>query len=148
MRPTLTTLRPTRGGGGPGRDDGSVTAFTVVVLTGVLLFLGITVDLGQALAAKVQALGEAQDAARAGAQALDLSALRSSGTVRLRPDAAAQDARAYLTQAGVAGNVVVGSDDVTVSVTRTVPTHLLTLVGISNLTVHAGTTAHAEQSTP
>jgi hypothetical protein len=125
-----------------------VTAFTVVILTGVLLFLAIAVDIGQALAAKVQALGEAQDAARAGAQALDLGALRSSGTVRLRPAAAAQDARAYLAQIGVAGTVVVGTDDITVSVTRTVPTYLLTLVGISSLTVHAGTTAHAEQSTP
>ncbi|WP_042368943.1 hypothetical protein [Streptacidiphilus neutrinimicus] len=125
-----------------------MTAFTVVVLTGLLLFLAITADLGQALAAKVQALGEAQDAARAGAQALDLGALRSSGTVRLRPDAAAQDARAYLAKVGAVGSVTVGTDTVSVAVTRTVPTHLLTLVGISSLTVHAGTTARAEQSTP
>ncbi|WP_037606738.1 hypothetical protein [Streptacidiphilus rugosus] len=125
-----------------------MTAFTVVVLIGLLLFLGITVDLGQALATKVQALGEAQDAARAGAQALDLSALRSSGTVRLRPDAAAQDARAYLYRVGVPGIVTVGTDTVSVSVTRTVPTHLLTLIGITSLTVHAGTTAHAKQSGP
>ncbi|RAG86211.1 hypothetical protein DN069_07595 [Streptacidiphilus pinicola] len=125
-----------------------MTAFTVVVLTGLLLFLGITADLGQALAAKVQALGEAQDAARAGAQALDLSALRSSGTVRLLPDGAAQDARAYLARVGVPGTVTVGADTVSVSVTQTVSTHLLTLVGITSLTVHAGTTAHAEQSAP
>jgi Flp pilus assembly protein TadG len=124
-------------------DEGSVTAFTVIAVFALLLFLGVTVDCGQALTEKVQALGQAEDAARAGAQALDIGALRDQGSIVLEQGNAVRAADAYLAQQGVDGSADATPQQVSVSVTRSFPTRLLTLVGIDSLTVHATGTARA-----
>ena len=68
------------------RDErGRVTAFVVVITTACLLFAGLVLDGGLALAAKTKAIGQAQEAARAGAQALDLATYRANGKARLDP---------------------------------------------------------------
>ncbi|MGH8922355.1 MAG: pilus assembly protein TadG-related protein, partial [Actinomycetes bacterium] len=56
------------------RDEGRVSAFVVTVLVAILALAGLTLDGGLALADKVRANGQAEAAARAGAQALDLGA--------------------------------------------------------------------------
>lgn len=139
---------PERAPAGAGRgEDGSVTAFTVVVLLALLLFLALVVDGGAALAAKAQVIGQSQDAARAAAREVDLAQLRASGAITLRPHDAAQAARAYLAQQQADGTVTATTEEVTVTVTRTVPTRMLALAGISTLTVHATSTAHADPAT-
>ena len=124
------------------RDDGRVTAFVVVLTTALLAVAGLTLDGGRALAAKVEALGRAESAARAGADAIDLATYRATGRIVLVPDRAATAARAYLAVLGADGQVVVEGDQVTVTVTATTPTQLLGLVGVRDLTVHATGTAH------
>jgi Flp pilus assembly protein TadG len=124
-------------------DGGSVTAFTAVIVLALLACTGLAVDGGDALAAKTQALGQAQDAARAGAQQLDLAALRDHGAIALQPAAAAQAARAYLAQRGAHGTAHATTHEVATSVTSTVPTHFLSLIGLGQLTVTATGTAHA-----
>ncbi|GAB3365863.1 MULTISPECIES: TadE/TadG family type IV pilus assembly protein [Amycolatopsis] len=116
-------------------EDGRVTAFVVVLVTAIIAFSGLVLDGGLALAAKIRAIGEAQEAARAGAQAIDLSAYRSSGALRLVPRQATILARQYLAATGESGSVSVAGNTVTVTVTVSQPTQLLGFVGIGSITV-------------
>jgi Flp pilus assembly protein TadG len=125
-------------------EEGRISAFVVTVLVAILALAGLTLDGGLALAEKVRANGQAEAAARAGAQALDLGAYRATGTVRLVPIDAAAAARGYLGTVGQTGTVTVTvtGDTVTVRVTATHRTQLLALVGIPALTVHGLGSAH------
>ncbi|MCC8245029.1 pilus assembly protein TadG-related protein [Saccharothrix luteola] len=128
-------------------DEGNVTAFVMALTTGILALAGLTLDGGLALAAKVRANGQAEAAARAGAQAIDLTAYRGSGTVRLVPAQAVANAKAHLAAEGATGTVTVSGDTVTVTVTVTVTqtTQLLGLVGIGALQVHGQGSAHPQR---
>jgi Flp pilus assembly protein TadG len=123
-------------------DEGQVTGFVVVLTTGILTLAGLTLDGGLALAATVRAAGQAEAAARAGAQAVDLAAYRDSGTLHLMPAQAAAAARAHLAVEGATGTVTVSGDTVTVTVTASQPTQLLGLVGIGALHVRGQGSAH------
>ncbi|WP_042440185.1 hypothetical protein [Streptacidiphilus albus] len=125
------------------RDAGTVTAFTAVMVVALLAVTGLVVDGGLALTAEVKAMGQAEDAARAGAQAIDLDRLRTSGTVQLSPAAAGQAADEYLASEGATGTARATTQNVAVTVHATIHTTLLTLVGLSTLTVQADSTAHA-----
>jgi len=116
-------------------ENGQVTAFVVVIATAVLMFAGLVLDGGAALAAKVRAIGEAQEAARSGAQAIDLATYRATGALRLTPEHAVALAQRYLAATGHAGTVRITGNTVTVTVTITQPTPLLRLVGVGSLTV-------------
>ncbi|AGP58315.1 TadE/TadG family type IV pilus assembly protein [Streptomyces rapamycinicus] len=122
-------------------DRGQITVFVVVITALVVLFAGLAVDGGLALTAKIRALGEAQEAARAGAQAIDLSAYRANGTVRLEPDQARALARRYLAAVGDTGTVTATEQMVTVAVTVRQPTQLLQAAGIEELAVTSSGTA-------
>lgn len=116
-------------------EEGRVTAFVVIVVTAVLAFGGLVLDGGLALAAKVRAIGEAQEAARAGAQEIDLAAYRADGTLRLAPQQASAAARAYLAAAGRTGTVSVAGNTINVTITISEPTRLLEMVGIGSIAV-------------
>jgi hypothetical protein len=116
-------------------QSGRVTAFVIIMVTAILLFAGLVLDGGLALAAKVRAVGEAQEAARAGAQEIDLAAYRATGTLRLLPQQASAAARNYLAAAGHSGTVTVAGNTVNVTVTISQPTELLGLIGIGSITV-------------
>lgn len=129
------------------RDQhGQVTAFVVVLATACLLFAGLVLDGGLALSAKTRAIGHAQEAARAGVQELDLSAYRATGEFRLDPIAAHAAARRYLTTVDATGTVTVTGNTVAVTVTSQVPTQLLGLVGISEITVTGHGRAEPQQT--
>lgn len=125
-------------------DRGQITAFVVPLVAALLMLGGLGLDGGLALAAKTRALGHAQEAARAGAQALDLAAYRTDGTVRLDPDQARQRALAYLHDSGVSGTATATEDDVTVTVTTDYATQLLWALGLDTLTVTATGTARPQ----
>lgn len=126
-------------------DEGRVTVFVVLLTTAILVLAGLTLDGGLGLAAKVKATGQADAAARAGAQAIDPAAYRNTGAVRLDPVHAVADAHSYLTSVGAAGTATVSGDTVTVTVTATRGTQLLGLVGIPSLTVHGTGSAHPQR---
>ena len=129
-------------------DSGTVTAFVVVFMSALLLMAGLVLDGGLALAAKVDAIDEAQAAARAGAQAVDVPTYRSTGQVTLDPAEAVADADAYLAATGRTGTVSVQGEQVTVTVTIAQPTEILSLVGVGHITVTGTGTATAEQEAP
>ncbi|MFF1676113.1 hypothetical protein ACFVYG_08780 [Streptomyces sp. NPDC058256] len=123
-------------------QEGQVTVFVVVLAVAVVMFAGLVLDGGLALAAKIRAVGEAQEAARQGAQALDLAAYRADGTLRLVPDLARAQAQDYLASTGDSGAVTVTADTVTVTVTAHQSTQLLGVIGLRSLTVTASGSAH------
>lgn len=102
-------------------------------------------DGGLTLSARLRALNDAQAAARAAAQALDLAAYRQDGRVVLDPSRARALALAHLAAAGDTGEVTVAGDRVTVAARRTQPMQVFTLVGISSQTVTATASAVAQR---
>ena len=117
-------------------ERGSLTAFFVLFVVAVLLVAGLVFDGGALLTARRDVADAAQDAARAGAQAIDIATVRAGDTT-LSPNEAATAARAWLATEGHTGTVVVTGDTVTVTVSDTVRLTLLPLAGISARTVSA-----------
>src|SRR6202035_3782558 len=95
-------------------EEGMVTAFVVIFTFALLLLAGLVIDGGLTLATRVQAINEAQAAARAGAQQINLPLLRATGQVALQRDQAAQAAHTYLAATGHTGTVTVHGDQVQV----------------------------------
>lgn len=128
------------------RDErGRVTAFVVILTSACLLFAGLVLDGGLALSAKVRAIGHAEEAARAGAQKLVLTAYRDNSVVRLAPAAARTAASQYLSAVGAQGTVTVANNTVTVSVTASQPSQLLGLIGVAAISVSGTGHARPEQ---
>lgn len=124
-------------------ERGTVTAFVVSFTVAMLAVAGLVVDGGYTLATRRQAFNEANAAARAGAQAIDEGALRSSGAVRLQEGRARSLAMDHLTAAGLDGTVEVVGDTVTVHVTTTQTLALLGIIGIGPFTIEAQGSARA-----
>jgi hypothetical protein len=125
-------------------EEGMVTAFVIVFTLALFLLAGLVMDGGLALAARVQAIDEAQAAARAGAQAIDLPLFRSTGQLVLDPTEATADVESYLAATGHTGTVQVSGDEVAVSVSITEPMQILGIGGIASLTVTGRGSAVAE----
>ncbi len=116
-----------------------------MLVLGLMALAGLGLDGGLALAAKVRATGQAESAARAGAQAIDLAAYRATGTLRLLSAEADGLARRYLAGVGATGTVTATADTVTVTVTTTQRTQLLSLIGISSIDAHGSGSAHPQR---
>jgi Flp pilus assembly protein TadG len=131
---------------GPHPDGGTATAFVVFLAAALLALAGLVVDGGLALNARQQVADDAEQAARAGAQRVDLLTLRQTGQVLIEGPAAESSAAAFLATRGYpAGDtaVVASQTQVTVRARRTVPTALLSLVFIDSFTVEASARARA-----
>jgi len=98
-----------------GGERGSVSAFVAVIAVGLVMVAGLVYDGGQILAAQATARDLAANAARAGAQEIDLDALRADGIPLLDPARAADAAHAYLQRSGADGEVVVDGARITVT---------------------------------
>jgi hypothetical protein len=124
-------------------ERGSVTVFVVVFTVALLMVAGLVIDGGYTLAAHRRAFNEAEAAARAGAQAIDLDTLRATGTAILDPDAARARAEAYLAGSGHQGSVEVDGDTVRVHVEFSQPMLLLNIVGVGPLDINGDGSARA-----
>ena len=116
-------------------EDGSASILVVGLATALLMVAGLLYDGGHILAGRREAFAVADNAARAGAQALDVGALRGGGTTRLDPAAASRAVHDYLARVGHTGTATVDGDRVQVVVAITVETHLLSAVGLHTRTV-------------
>lgn len=106
-------------------ERGSITAFVAVVTTALVMVAGMAYDGGQVIAAHSRTRGDAARAARAGAQEIDHTTLRATGTVTLDPVRAEAAALAYLELTGASGAVNVNGPTITVTVTVTQPMLIL-----------------------
>ena len=127
-------------------ESGMVTAFVVVFTMALIAMAGLVLDGGLALSAKVQAIDDAQAAARAGAQAIDIPLYRSTGQITLDAQQATQDAEGFLARSGHTGTVSVAGEEVTVTVTIAQPTQILSVFGIDRISVEGSGSATAEQN--
>jgi Putative Flp pilus-assembly TadE/G-like len=126
-------------------EGGQITVFVVVMTAALILVAGLVLDGGLTLAARERALDEAQQAARAGAQAINLATYRQNGTLVLDPAQAVADARRYLAATGYQGSVQVVGNVVTVVVTVTQQMQILDAAGLGSITVHASASATPER---
>jgi Putative Flp pilus-assembly TadE/G-like len=125
------------------RERGSVTAFVVVFTVALIAVAGLVADGGRIITAHREAFNEAEAAARAGAQDVDISALRAGTGVVLDPDAARQRALDYLASTGHYGTVEVDGDVVRVYVRITEDMTILGAFGIGPKTVEGEGEARA-----
>lgn len=126
-------------------EAGQAMIWVVVMLPLFLSIIGLSIDAGTVFDARRELQNVADSAARAGAMQIDQTTYRASSgaTVVLDPNAARSAAATYIANQGpgFAASIDVGSSDVTVRVSRDVPTSFLRLVGIS--TIHITATAPA-----
>jgi hypothetical protein len=108
-------------------DEGSITAFVAIVAVALVMVAGMAYDGGQVLAAHAAARSDAAKGARAGAQEIDLVALRQTGETTLDPAAAEAAALAFLEEAGAVGIATIDGSTITVTVTVVQPMHILPL---------------------
>ncbi len=122
-------------------ECGVLTAFILLLLMAFMALLGLVVDGGAVLTAHQAAEVEAEQAARAGAGAISVDALRE-GIVQLDVPAAIAAAERFASVSGHPGTATVDGGVVTVRIQFRVPTVLLGIAGIPFLSVTA--TASAE----
>jgi Flp pilus assembly protein TadG len=129
-------------------EAGFVSLYVVVITVGVLAMAGLVIDGGNALAAREQATDAAQQAARAGADALSPESLRGSPTgLTASPTAAQAAADRVLDTAGVTGTVTVDGANVTVTVVVRKETTILSAFGVGPIEGKATSTATALHGT-
>lgn len=108
-----------------GDETGSISAFVAVVAFALVMVAGMAYDGGQVISAHNAARNDAEQAARAGAQQIDLTHLRKTNEPRLDTAKAESAALDYLAQSGATGTVAVADASVTVTVTRVQPLRIL-----------------------
>jgi Flp pilus assembly protein TadG len=110
---------------------------TTTAFTGLL---GLVVDGGAAVNARLDAARTAAQAARLGADQLSAGSVRAGGDA-VDAAMARAAARDFLDAAGRTGTVTVRTDRVSVTVTGTSPTRVLGIVGIDAFAVRETQTA-------
>lgn len=113
---------------------GSISAFVVSLTMTFMVCAGLAIDGGRIVAAKIRAGDMAENAARAGAQAL--TNIRS-GIPRVDPPRATRIASAYLETTGSRGRVEASRLEVCVTVRSTETMTMLQLVGVGSRQVAA-----------
>jgi Flp pilus assembly protein TadG len=108
-------------------ERGSVSAFVTALLMGFISCVGLAVDGGRLVTARIELADHAENAARAGVQ--HVTSLRS-GDPEVDVDEARRAAHRYLASQMVSGEVHADSGSVRVRTTRVVPLTVLTLIGM------------------
>lgn len=134
------------------RDErGTATAFVVGFAIVLLACAGLVIDGGTALNERMKLADDVEQAARAGAQQINVVALRDDNVIVLDRTKAEGTARSYLAQIGYASydaqvvDCADGAQDacVRVAAQKQVPTTMLRLAGVPPFTVKGSATAQA-----
>jgi hypothetical protein len=114
---------------------GTANALIIVAFTGVMLVAaGLAHDGSRVLAARREAVDVADQAARAGVQAVDAGAARA-GQVGVDAAAAVAEANRFVDAAGLRGSAAWSGDRLWVTVTIPVDLPLLSSAGLASTTV-------------
>jgi hypothetical protein len=126
-------------------EDGTATAFVVGFAVVLLACAGLVIDGCNAINARMKLADDVEQAARAGAQEIDIATLRSSDVIRLDGLAAEARARGYLNSLGYTNVTVppVTADTITVRAQDVTTTKLLSLIGVNSFDIAATATAQA-----
>jgi Flp pilus assembly protein TadG len=116
------------------KEEGVTSLFVVLLAVALLAMAGLVIDGGYAMASNRRLTGQAEQAARIGADALDQDSLRDGGVPeveRAKAIAAAQD---YLSRAGAPrGQVSIDGGTVSVRLESHSNTAILSAVGVTEL---------------
>lgn len=125
-------------------ERGAVSAMVVTLIVMLFMLAGLVIDGGFAINARQRIFDDAEQAARAGANQIDIAALRETGQVVLLESEARQAAVDYMTARGYdAGrvSVQVNGDEVLVHAEDTVNTSLLQLIFIDDFPIEGQATS-------
>jgi Flp pilus assembly protein TadG len=126
-------------------ERGSVLIGGLLLSIALVMVIGLGVDVGHAFLVRRQLTSIADDAALSASQAIDIPELHA-GHLELDPGQAREEAlRTITANPSTTGQATATTDQVTVTVTRTVPTILLGIVGLHTLTISAHATAAPRQ---
>ncbi|TQS08484.1 pilus assembly protein TadG-related protein [Microbispora hainanensis] len=126
----------------PEAERGSITPYALIFIVVLMLFVGLAVDGGAKLRAGWEAVGIAEEAARAGAGQIDRRAVYEGREFTIDRSAAARAAQAYIRASGRPGTAAItGPGSIRVRVTVTKRTWLLSLVGLPSVSMTATATA-------
>ncbi|ADJ48808.1 hypothetical protein AMES_6982 [Amycolatopsis mediterranei S699] len=117
-------------------ERGSASVLVVGLSLAVLIGVGFAVDGSRKGLAYSEATSIAEEAARAGDQALRVPALAAGTDADVVPDLAAAEARRYVVSAGATGTVQVDNGRIVVDTTIVRQTVFLGVIGIGEFTVH------------
>ncbi len=123
------------------RDVGNASIILVLIAPAIFGVAGLVVDGGQAVNARQLAADQAEQAARAAADAVDVDAIRAGTGLVIDPFVARRAAERYLAAVGGTGSVSVGQGFVTVTVTATTSTAFLAVAGVNQISVTGTATA-------
>lgn len=131
---------------GRGRlDRGAATLWMTFGVVIVLSVSGLVFDGGMLISAKRQAINNAEEAARAGAQAIDPAAVYGSGPRALDPAEAEARAEAFIAANGWTGGATATPTEVIVAIEHPQPMTFLAAFGVSDKTVSGVATARPYQ---
>lgn len=124
-------------------ERGSASIWALLLIAGAFtMLLGLVVDGGRAIDARVATARAAAQAARAGADSLSAATVRS-GHDAVNAEQAQARAENYLRGEGLTGTVTVNGNTVTVAITTKSKTRILAAIGITSFPVHETETARA-----
>ena len=124
-------------------ERGSASIWAILVIAGAFtVLLGLVVDGGRVIDARIAASRAAAQAARVGADSLSSASVRD-GHDAINVEAAKSQAQNYLHDAGMTGTVSVSGDIVTVTVTGSSETQILGVIGIASFPIEESESAQA-----
>ncbi|WP_051451318.1 hypothetical protein [Actinospica robiniae] len=114
-------------------ERGSASVYFLLAATAIIAATGLLVDGGETLAARAQAIDQAEQAARAGIEQLQLDQLRDG---RLIPASARaiDTAENFLRAHGDTGTASLHGHTLTVTARRTIPARILQAFGLRGFT--------------
>jgi Flp pilus assembly protein TadG len=124
-------------------ERGSASIWAILVIAGAFtVLLGLVVDGGRVIDARVAASRAAAQSARIGADALSSAGVRN-GHDAIDVEAAKAQAQSYLHDAGMTGTVNVTGQTVTVTVSGKSSTQILGVIGIASFPIEETESAQA-----
>ena len=127
----------------PRTERGSASVWAMLIISGAFtVLLGLVVDGGRVLDARIAASRAAAQAARVGADSLSSASVRDGHDV-INVEMAKARAQKYLTDAGLTGTVSVSGQTVTVAVAGKSSTQILGVIGITSFPIEETETAQA-----
>ncbi|MET1133898.1 MAG: Tad domain-containing protein [Aeromicrobium sp.] len=131
------------------RERGGATIFVLSMSLVLMLCAGLVIDGGMGINARMRVADDAEQAARAGANAVNVDQLRSGGALAVDPGLARMYAQDFLSARGYPAaqfSITVNANTVAIEVRDTSDTTLLKLIGINEYPVTARATATAATS--
>lgn len=126
-------------------DDGAATLWMVFGTIIIFAVAGLVFDGGTLISGKRDTINDAEEAARAGAQAIDAGSVLAGTGPQLDPAAAVARAEQFLATNGWSGTATADNTSVTVTITRQQPMTFLQTFGLGERTITGTATARPQQ---